>query len=337
MTALLDLTGASALWAEPLLRLWRACTERCLRELDPSMRAPRDGDELLRRELSAYLGTDPSTLTVTSGVRAAAGALARQCSEVVVERPTFLGVADVLTRQGIRVRFAAWESLAEQLLPASGIWITSPCRNPDGRTPDAALLASLAALASQGHRVLCDTAFSWFQPQQQLPPAFTRLGTMHKLAGPGARLGWVTSTDLPQSARAELGAGAPPWQWQRTWGYFIGAGGLAMMCARTELTMAARSAFLSTLGDRSADLSGAGPNVLLQVALAGESAVTALRRHGVAVSVGSAFGAGTHSVRVCLDGITPELASQAALAFREAGVLPAESTSERRITTGGRV
>lgn len=326
-----DLTGRAELWDGPLLRLWRAAMTRALADVDPSLRAPLGGDRMLREHLAGALGVAEERVVITSGVRSAAAPVTRQAGRVVVEQPTFLGVPQVLSSAGIRVTGAPWERIGDAP-PGAAVWVTSPARNPDGRSTDPALLRELVA---DGRTVVCNTAYEWFAPPV-LPDGVVRVGTFHKLAGPGAHLGWVVDAPGGRDLVEALWFAAPPLHWQRAWGYFIRAGGVALLRDRHTDLAAARSAFLAELGLAE---SGAGPHVLVRVAMAEEDAVAAAASAGVLVSPGTAFAVPEPAIRVCLFGLSPAAARRAASAV--GGVLrladarpPVRATADAPATPG---
>jgi DNA-binding transcriptional MocR family regulator len=306
----IDLTGRWTLWPDAPLRLWRAAMRRALSDVDPTLRAPLTGDGLLREELAALTGTPAGRITVTAGVRAAAVGLLGREREVVVERPTYLGVPRALAGAGVRVRLAAWEQLAAAGAP---VWLTSPARNPDGRGAGPALLSRLAAAGP----VYLNSAYDWYAEPAEPPPGVRVVGTLHKLAGPGACLGWVRG-ELAEHTVAALSLTAPPQHWQRAWGYFLRAGGLSVLRAAQPDVIAARAAFLVAAG-RSA--TGQGPNVLIELpggAVPGWSAyaVAELALAGVLASPGEAFAA-PGQVRCCLLGVPVEQAGRAGSAVAD--------------------
>ncbi len=314
----IDLTGTFALWPDPLARSWRAAASRALMEVDPSMRAPMEGDDLLRGELSCRLGLPLDGLTITAGIRAAIGPVSLGLTEMVIETPTFLGVPAVLGAYGVPVRFATWETLPVRGRPGTGVWITTPCRNPDGRCADPGLLGELA---SGDLRVYCDSAYQWFDSSARTAPGVMQLGSLHKLAGPGARIGWIAGGELSADARRLLAVTAPPWHWQRIWGHFLSSGGLAALTARTAGLGAARAAFVDIMPAEPSHIRSTGPNLLIPVDGDEAVALAALRRVGVLASPGSAFRAPRPSVRVCLDGVSAAVAQEAAHRFTRAGVV----------------
>jgi DNA-binding transcriptional MocR family regulator len=313
-----DLTGRAELWRDPALRLWRAAMTRALADVDPSLRAPPGGDRMLRDQLAERLGVVPERVVITSGVRSAAVALVRPAGRVVVERPTFRGVPQVLSAAGIRVTSVPWERMRDGGDSTVGtvdevgadsavgavVWITAPARNPDGASPEPALLRELVA---GGRTVVCNTAYEWFGGPPVLPDGVVRVGTLHKLAGPGAQLGWVV--DAPAGRDTALWFAAPPLHWQRAWGYFIRAGGVDVLRDRHAGLAEARANFLTGLG---LAVTGAGPHVLVPVAGAEGDAVAAVAAAGVLVSPGAAFAALEPAVRVCLFGLSPSAASRVA-------------------------
>jgi len=305
-----DLTGRTGLWPRPELRLWRAAMARALAEVDPSMRAPLGGDRMLREQLARHTGAPVDRTVVVAGIRAAAAAVVRPATRVVLERPTFLGVARVLAAAGVEVGTEPWERLADA--PAgSAVWFTTPARNPDGRTADAAVFDAVGRLATGGRTVVCNTAYEWFGPAPPDLPGVVRVATLHKLAGPGACLGWVSGDALTPDTVMELSLAAPPLHWQRAWGHFLAVGGLALLRERYAHLPAARCAFLD--GVAAPGPLGMGPHVLLPVTCQERAAVDALAAAGVLVSPGSAFAAPGPSIRVSLAGLTvPQVRTAAA-------------------------
>jgi DNA-binding transcriptional MocR family regulator len=305
--AVLDLTGRPRLWDDQLLRLWRAAMTRALADVDPSLRAPLGGDRMLREHLACELGVTTDRVVITSGVRSAAVAVVRHASRVLVERPTFLGVPSLLSAAGIQVTSAPWERIGDAE-DGAAVWVTVPARNPDGKSPDAALLAVLREMIASGRTVVSNTTYQWFAPQA-VPEGVVCVGTLHKLAGPGAQLGWVIDPQGGRDTDEALWFAAPPLHWQRAWGYFIGAGGLTVLRDRHADLATARTAFLAALGF---EVAGAGPHVLLRVASSEEDAVAAAAAAAIRVSPGAAFAATEPAIRVCLFGLSPEAARLAA-------------------------
>lgn len=312
MDSVIDLTGATRLWQEPELGVWRRAAVRALAEIDPSLGPPPAGDPMLRECLAELLAVDPATLVITAGVRSCAAQLMRGCRRIVVERPTFLGVVNTLRRGAAHVLTDSWERLAGHQRDGTGIWFTAPCRNPDGRKVDEHFLAEMNAIACGGTPVVCNTAYRWFAPAPALSPAVIQVGTLHKLAGRGARLGWVLAGLPEETSVWDLARMAPPLHWQRTWGHFLADGGAELLLARHRCLAAARAAFLGAVAE-SAD-SGQeteGPNVLIPVVMPEGQAVRMLADVGIRVSLGSAFQAWHPSIRVCLSRVQPDQARAA--------------------------
>ncbi|MFF3406058.1 aminotransferase class I/II-fold pyridoxal phosphate-dependent enzyme [Streptomyces sp. NPDC002742] len=304
MAELFDLGGEWPRWPDAAVRLWRRAMSRAGAATDPSCWVPQEGDPLLREQLASELGVSAGQLVVTSGVRASAAALVRTCSPVLVERPTFLGVPDVLASHGIPVRSSRWEQITEAPR-GSALWVTVPCRNPDGRQPDRRFLDDLAAAVDRGVRVICNSAYAWYAGPAELPPGVVRVGTLHKLAGPGAGIGWVIRDDTEAVSWPPPGMPVPPPFWQRTWAHFIEDGGLSLLRAPLRELEAVRSAFLAGAGRPDG---GAGPHVLLPVPVPEPYALSALAAVGIVASPGAAFGAGEPAVRVSLIGLTADAA-----------------------------
>ncbi|MFF5052238.1 hypothetical protein ACFY1S_03505 [Micromonospora sp. NPDC000663] len=293
--------------------MWRRATVKALGQVDPSLGAPLEGDPLLRECLADLLRVRYERIVVTAGVRAAVGPLLRDVDEVLVERPTFRGVLTAMRRERLRVRTDTWEWMIDAGADNTGaaLWFTAPCRNPDGRGVDARFVAAVGAAAERGRRVVCNTAYRWFAPVPDLSEAVLTVGTLHKLAGRGARLGWVIAASGDGEMVPALAASAPSLHWQRAWAHFLIDGGAALLLRRHQQLDAARAAFFAALDMPTVASGQEGPNILIPVALPEPEAVARLAAAGVRVSPGSAFHAWQPSVRVCLTQISPAVAGQA--------------------------
>jgi DNA-binding transcriptional MocR family regulator len=255
-----DLTGTPPTWPPPARELFAGCLTAASKA--PHLwqaPAPR-GDDVLREELAPILGTSADLLTITAGIRAAALTYARTETRLAVERPTFPGVVRTMRAAGADVSLYDWADLPGT--PAdTAIWVTSPFRNPDGRSLSAAEQAVLVQLAAAGRRVIVNGAYGWFGDSPRLPGA-DHLGSFHKIAGHGARLAWVVSADFFDRATAELIGTPPSPVWQRAWGLFLRAGGAGMLIEQTVVpALEAAAAFHHRL---SVPHSGA-PHALLTV------------------------------------------------------------------------
>ncbi|WP_433493629.1 aminotransferase class I/II-fold pyridoxal phosphate-dependent enzyme [Micromonospora sp. CA-248089] len=299
-SGLIDLTGSFRLWPAPELNVWRGAMARAVRDVDPTLRPQLGGDPFLREQLAAELSVDMDQVAITSGVRAAAPILCRWSRRVVLERPTFLGVQRMLEMNNIPVTTTPWARFRD-FTPDRHItfWVTGPCRNPDGDTPDERLLDTLNSFRSAGAQVVCNTSYRWFAPPQPMPEGFVTVGSLHKLAGPGSGLGWVVGhTAHAEETLRHLSIIAPPLHWQRAWGYFLKVGGLGLLTRRLRDIASLRTLIGDALGLPEGPRHG--PNMLLPVRMREEQAVATLARRGVRVSPGSAFAASRDSIRISL-------------------------------------
>jgi len=309
----LDLTGPWPVPDAACRRRWLAATGRAVAEEPAWMTAFPAGDEQVREHLAAALGGPADRLVLTAGIRAGAAALARTARRVLVECPTFAGVPPVFAAAGCEVRLAPWDELAaEQRRWAPDlVWLTSPGRNPDGRTAPPELLAELAA----GGPVAVNEVYRWFAPPVPLPAGCVVVGSTSKLAGGGTRIGWLLRPDGPdgrvEPAPAEL-ATAPAHLLQRTWAHFLADGGLAEL-DRSMVRPVGRAAAAYRAAAGLAAVPGAVPFLVLPAAPGVTEAelVAGFERHGLRVGPGAAFHAPEPCVRVCFTGLTEADAAEA--------------------------
>ncbi|MEU4776025.1 hypothetical protein [Micromonospora sp. NPDC023644] len=316
-TPTIDLTGATPGWPAHLLQQWRDCLLRTCQEDLPADGAPHIGDPELRAVLADRVGVAASDLVITSGVRFAVRGLCADADRVVVERPTFSGVPLSLTQLGLPWSYADWaEMLAgDRTVEGAVCWVTSPARNPDGRGFGTADLARWAAVAGSARRLVQNVTYRDFADGPAIPGACL-VASFHKVAGPGARLGWAAGPGMAELLKPELRAASPARIWQRTWLRFVLSGGWDELTTGLRADVErARSAFRAGLGPAlewlAPDLAcGAGPALLLRAAAS--DARDRLAAAGVLVGAGADFAAGNRMVRVWLAGLTEDAAFTAA-------------------------
>ncbi len=315
---MIDLSGAQPPWPDDATALLSGCADEAIRSPDLwRVPAPR-GDEVLRTELGRLLELDAELLTITASVRAAALTYARQAAHLVVERPTFTGSLEVLRSGPATVQLRSWEEIGERPLPAGAtLWLTSPARNPDGRTLDRAECAQLSALRGLGHPIVVNETYRLFRLDAPRVAGADYVGSLHKLIGVGSRIGWVHSPSYFANAYPEMLGTTPSRVWQRAWGLFLRRGGFeqahAAVIAPCRQAAQSFSARLTNLNGLSADFDG--PNALLPLAdgVSEEDALAHLRQQGYLVSAGQHFLCREAAVRATFLGVPPE----AATAFAE--------------------
>jgi DNA-binding transcriptional MocR family regulator len=330
----IDLSGAGPPWPPAARDIWRDCLLRATAAAEGWAALDYRGDPLLRQEIGRRHGVAPEHVTITAGVRAAALTYARREALILLERPGFDGVGYALSGAAGKVEQRSWARLLRaEPPPGAAVWLTSPGRNPDGASLSDADRRRLADRAARGHRIVINAAYGWFTPGVPAVAGADRLGSFHKVAGRGARLGWVESDRFFGEALPEIAGTTPPAAWQRAWGLFCAEGGLDLLAgAVVEDTRAALAAFDGELRGRAG--AGAppadGPNRLLPLAAGVEdtAALATLSAHGFALTSGAHFAAPWPALRATFTGVTPEQAAAFARAvcdlklFRDPGEWP---------------
>lgn len=264
---------------------------------------------MLRHALADHLGVPAAELAVTSGIRGQVASLLAGATALVVERPTFLSVPRLAAQYGVPVVALDWEDILDGRGVPEGatVWVTSPARNPDGRTLTRAEADRLDELAGAGRRVVVNQAYHWCVPDAPRPRAAILVGSLHKLAGGGTALGWQVT---PGGAGPDRpAAGGPPTAWQHAWASFIGAGGLELLaeaaleaparrCRRFASAVRLPSGVELRYGD------GPSLSLLLPDGTSEEAAVEALGGQGLAVGAGAAFGWDRAAVRLSFTGVS---------------------------------
>jgi DNA-binding transcriptional MocR family regulator len=329
MTGPVDLTGRQPTWPATAISLWRSCMAAASRSGELWRTPAPQGDDVLREELGRVLRADAARITITAGIRASALTYARADRDIAVERPTFAGAVDVLRAAGARVALYDWcELLHGPPPPERTLWLTSPCRNPDGATLTPPDRAALERRLGAGYRVVINSAYRWYAPDECDVAGTDTLGTLHKLAGHGVRLGWVCSDDYFERATAELIGTTPSPVWQRAWGRFLRADGLALLVGHTvEPALAAAVVFRQRVDHRLRTPPAAGPHVLLPLTpVTGEEAALArLADTGLRLSGGAAFHSPVPALRASFAGAPAGAAARLADLVTRSGLFAVDT------------
>jgi DNA-binding transcriptional MocR family regulator len=304
---MIDLTGAFPPWPHPAVMRFARAQTHASRDRDVWRSRPRRGDPRLRSALARALDLDPEHLVIVAGVRAVLPSLVRAERVIEVERPTFADVPRLCGELGARVRLASWPEMAMRG-PGCVHWITSPYRNPDGSTLGSALEARLKDAADRGDWVVQNEIYRWYAQQPRRVPGALLVGSLGKLAGPGAGLGYAWHPSFASLSGPMRAATAVPAPWQRAWAYFIEDDGLGLLhAAIVGRALATSHAFCETL-ERSTgrQWGAAGPHLLLgvQSPYTEPSAVRLLASAGLAVGEGANFHSPIPSVRLSFSSVT---------------------------------
>lgn len=304
----LDLTGPNAGWPAESQALWRRSLHAA--ELDATAwdTPPATGTQQLRAALAAELELPVEGLAVTGGIRGRVPVLLAGAERLLIEQPSFRSIPVLARRTGIDVVEAGWEQIlaTADVDPGRVLWMTSPARNPDGRTLAEAEARRLEELSGRSLRVVVNQAYLWCAPDSPRPQSATLIGSLHKLAGGGAMLGWQW-TEAPAGPHRPAGGG-PPMIWQRAWAAFLEGGGLPRLVRHALIAPSRRCAQFRAALPASPGVRvspGAGPSLIIELdsVLSDVELVDVFASEAVLVGAGSAFGQGGCTVRLCFTGV----------------------------------
>jgi DNA-binding transcriptional MocR family regulator len=314
LTGPIDLTGRQPAWPAWLTRAWLRAVESaawsCRFWITPRSR----GDPRLLEVLAAELGVTEANLVVTPGVRFSVPALAQQARVSFVEQPTFAEIPRLLSLASREVVMGGWDALSDYVCRDGAgpdlIWVTSPGRNPDGASLGCRECAVLDRLAAQGSKLIVNEVYRWYG-EAMAPREAIRIGSLSKLVGGGARLGWVIGADDDVTTLSRAG---PPTLWQRAWAHMLGDIGFGRLREIFVMpAIEAKAAFCEEMSGYARIASDAGPSVLLELSgLSEDMAVDILRRDEILVGRGSDFLAASPAVRLCFSDVSPSAARLAA-------------------------
>lgn len=321
-----NLTGVQPDWPADLRSLWADA----LREAAASERAwhtPRSrGEPELVEMLADMLRVQTDEVTVVSSVRAAAVVLGRCRPVAFVERPTFAEIPRILATAGADIRLMTWPELADALdqNPSRSLaWVTSLARNPDGESLDPTLARRLEVASDQGALVVYNEIHRWYGAPSlpEIAAPGVRVGSLSKLVGGGARVGWVVHA--PAEADSALRLISPPTQWQRAWAALLRqVSWSGLMETFTGPVVRAREAFLAALDEPERRLlRRTGPTTLLPLGtVAEDEAWSLLAARGLLTGRGRDFVCPYPGVRLAFTGLDPAGATAAGQKLRAACV-----------------
>jgi len=322
-----DLSGAQPRWPTAARDLWARCALRVAQDVELWRRPAAGGDSKLREALAVRYRLDPAHLTVVAGVRAAALALREQHRSVAVESPTFLGLA---TQLGRGRPLNQVDDFITPLERGTLLVITSPGRNPDGANLSDADRTAIGAHLAAGVRVMVNETYREWCPAFPRVPGAEVMASLHKIAGVGARLGFVHSPTFLDASVPHLAATEPPLPWQRIWALFIEEGGLDELVEATVQPSAAAAAAYDTALDElsrpyaSAALAPrAGPHRVFPLP-GGVTEQNALHRLGLAgylANPASAFGMRAPALRFSFVGVDTAVAAHLPAVLAELSLL----------------
>jgi DNA-binding transcriptional MocR family regulator len=312
----LDLRGKPGPWPEALARQFTECLAAAAAHGSPDQGVPHSGNVALRELLAGREGVPVEKLVITAGVRSAVrGLVARHCC-TVLESPTFSGVPISLRQLGLTFRSVSWDALPTAAHDGCAVWVTSPFRSPLGDSLTDAELHRLTTAASDV-TVVQNLSYAWMGPPAAKLDGIAHVSGLHKIAGPGARLGWAIADDVYARLAPELRGASPVALWQDTWLRFMRGGGFQELVDwRRAMVRRNRLAFVEALGDCAKyAVDGDGPNLALVHPVLGEAGMKhvteELAGRAVRVSPGEDF-ALSCGIRVNVDNLPAEACVRAA-------------------------
>ncbi|MBA4376477.1 MAG: hypothetical protein C0401_09945 [Anaerolinea sp.] len=305
---LIDLSGRQPQWPESIVCRWQKSHESALRDSDVWRTPPHEGDLVLRQILGEILEDDFNNIIITAGVRSAAFSLVCHGDIVYHEYPTFRGTVQALESAGAIVELREWREMASTSSLQENnhfIWITSPCRNPDGVTLSSRAITRFSQLNQRKALIVINETYRWYGKTTDQIPNSIRVGSFSKIASGGSRLGWIRGSCIGAEFLTRHHS-LPPMLWQRTWAYFLKAGGLCLLMEHiVKRAEAARRAFFEIVRD---DLSlrnnTSGPSMLYFLSSTDEgTAVAKCLEQRLLTGMGRDFLSPKPALRICFTDI----------------------------------
>lgn len=312
---IIDVSGRHGEPDPEAMVLFRQCLRDAVETVAPDEPTAPRGVELLRIALANQLDCAPDQLAITCGVRAAVPLLAPFLPYLTVETPSFEDLPALARSLGCVVERAPWPELT--LDDSRAIWLTHPCRNPDGASLPPELLERLPR---RRNLAVVNEVYRWHSPTGRIPVAgnVVAVGSLAKIWGPAARLGWVRGNLVAELSTAALRISSPPPLVQHAWAAFIDRHGLDLLGRDVEAADAARRRFCDLIDPEQLAVQGDGPSVLVRLpaGISADEALQRLLRLGVKATAGRHFGVPYESLRLTFIGVPLSDAEVVARAYR---------------------
>ncbi len=315
---MIDLSGTPDPWPAEAMALWAECASLAAGANELWTVPAPSGDHVLREVIANLLGFASDHITIVSSLRAAALTYARRYRRIFLERPSYPGVLPAFSGGAARLRMLPWDDIFGGALPGDPsrtvLWVTSPCRNPDGISLTAANEVALRQRVAAGYRVVVNATYAWFS-DRKAPEGVDVTGSLHKLRGVGARIGWVAGPHFFSEAVPELVGTTPSPVWQRAWGLFLRDGGMSVLresyLARVATAAATfRDHLTATYGLAFPAFDGPSALIPLQDGVSEDAALAELERRGFRLVAGRHFHTTYPALRVTFFGVTPDAAAR---------------------------
>jgi len=312
---IIDVSGSHGEPNPEAMALFRQCLRAVVESVSPAEPAAPHGVEILRTALAAQLDDVPDRIVVTCGIRAAVPVLAPLLPQLAVEVPSFEDIPALAGSLGCVVERVPWPTMT--LDDSRAIWLTHPSRNPDGAClpPETA-----EGLSHRRRPAVVNEVYRWHSSAHLVPVTgnVVAVGSLAKVWGPAARLGWIRGDTVAELSKAALRISSPPPLVQHAWAAFIDRNGLDLLRRDAEAAAASCRRFSDLVG---CDLLAAprdGPSALLPLPgqLSADEALRRLARLGVKATAGRHFGVRYESLRLTFIGVSSSDAEIVAQACR---------------------
>lgn len=296
MKSVIDVSGRHGEHDRETIGLFRNCMRIAVELTDPGEPAPPLGTDRLREALAHILGGRPDLIAVTAGVRASVPVLAPLMQDVAFETPSFEDLPQLAQSLGCNARRVSWPQL--QLDDAQPVWMTHPARNPDG----ASLADDLVErLGRRQHIAVINEIYRWHAKSPAVVPVnnIIAVGSLAKIWGPAARIGWIRGEMVTELNKAALRISSPPAVIQDAWASFLGRGGLAYLVDQAQAASASRERFAELVDQARLAPVNDGPSVVVRLPrqLPTDEAISRLAALGVKATAGHHFGLTFESLR----------------------------------------
>jgi len=145
----------------------------------------------------------------------------------------------------------------------------------------------------------------------QISGYLAAVGSLAKIWGPSARIGWIRGAAVPELSVPLIRTASPPMVHQVAWAKFLREDGLTPLMNEARSAIESRRQFVERLGGHVTCPEPDGPSVLVQLppGLSDEAALERLLRANIKATAGRHFGADPATLRLTFGGISLTVAA----------------------------